>query len=427
MRVAVVIACVLLAAWAVASSGPTAGPGRVQAARPLSAQGLTISCLPAGAGDGGCVTSGTQTLDGRKRFPGGIETNFADAGALKTDELRVAGSANVSGNATISGDLAGAYVYSLTYLFSNNLRARTGGSGLSLHTNRAASDPGPDITFQNANARDPGTYAVKWYLGEPSTQVIAGIGSRGEVIGGGSVEASADFLSLQQDPTHPTLSCSPGPPGGFPESGCYLSLVSGIRNSGFHGGVVIGNGGPLLPDGGYYLGTSYRDGGLALQIFGGSPRSSAALHSDTTTAIDVRGNLWTADGMWQSAINTADLPICKSTLDFDAVFKGPGMFGFNPNTQQMKLCTTTSATADAGYESVCTDRNSLCGPLVQADTNTFSSGTRSVTFTVAYSSTPRCTCTASGNACKRTAVSTTGATFAGTGTEDFDWICVGAR
>jgi hypothetical protein len=211
--------------------------------------------------------------------------------------------------------------------------------GVAMQSHRSASDQSADYTLQckPGVARDEDTPALEyscngitWFRVTNSGSVWAGSNR--------TPETSAAFLSSAEV----AVACAPG------TGGCETVINGGMLNESFHGAVTLGNA----------AGIALRDGGLALQVFGTGGRSSPG---HTVLAQDVVGNLETYDGLHGSYVQ--DFPSCDREAGFNndvGRFRTLGMSGYDVNNASLKVCTSTSAWADGGWETVCTDKNAAC-------------------------------------------------------------------
>jgi hypothetical protein len=215
------------------------------------------------------------------------------------------------------------------------------GNGVNLLSHRGPLDPGADLAIlvpDKAIGNDAPVITVL-----RGGQVVFRVGQSGEVYGGGE----AAFVSLPGSDGRPALKCSPA---SGPLGGCFLLLESDmdpLNASAFHGRLSLKNKRPGS------------DGGVVMQLHG-TGRSGAAALNATVLAVDDFGNLWLPDGLIKTTVSMSDRQACQLGSTWDGEFHGRGMFGYVGGAEALQVCTPGSAAADAGYETVCTDRNGAC-------------------------------------------------------------------
>jgi hypothetical protein len=303
-------------------------------------------------------------------------------------------------------------------------------AGLSFTSGRSSSDPSADFTYNTSNDRATGNNLVEWRV---NGTLIAYVDNDGAFHAAARQLAAGDFVSLQSDPTHPTLVCGPG------ATGCYLILAGAMQNTGQHAPLTLANTGPGLSDGGITCGDTsavcnrFRDGGWMFDV----QATGRETHNHHVHVVDDFGNMYT-NGTWSSRISEASRQVCRSTLAWDPEMKGLGQVGFFTSPDVLQVCSNASSDlgtgGDGGYETLLTDRKFLpddqlsVAPSMRHGTATCSGSTKAVTF-LAYTTAPHCVATA--KASGATVAFTTGpstggftATCSGASTP-FDWICIG--
>jgi hypothetical protein len=360
-------------------SGGSGGSGVTALQHGLSLSGTTGSCNSAGASDAGCVTPDSQTFAGDKTFTGIIR-----------------GTGNYFGysaqfNESITGKGMGAQVV----------------GPLTFNPAQSFADPGADFVIRNSfNGRDAGyAFQINDYWGCQ----VTGIQSSGDVIFGPSCEAGGvSPTSL----TKGSLRDGSGLSGHIAlraSSGLYLTIAGDLPAAygGVHGATTVSNG-------------TQMDGGFMLQILNGPTVG-----------------LWDWQGGWSqiSGIQRSQFQQCGRTGSGTALtgaFDGTIMFGADDS--RWHQCTTS----DAGWPVFVLQPEVLGvaqSPSNGSYTSTWGSstlvgGAKTVAFTVAFSAAPEvcfCTDTTGAFACGVTSKTASSAAFAGTGTNTFDWQCIGKR
>lgn len=418
------------------------GVGTVRVAAP-SVDGVlsvtdagTIGCNNASAIDAGCVSTGAQEFAGAKTFKAAITSEKS---------ITVTGA-----NEDVQAPYVAATVWSEAPIFTTgNLGQTTILMGM-----KSSTDPGPDIDFWSYQDRDAGiiTRWMNGYLGQ--RKIVATVDNLGTVRAG----CNQDFPTSAYAPSFEDCSTASGhialsSPGSY-----YLGLQGLLSND--HNGIDADGGHPLY-DGGTWVQCCTDDGGT-FYSYGG-------FHGNTTiragTGASGTGPQMLPDALYgglllelQNPQNTGGFTDKKWWVDSSGFYgtshgltfaqllaEGSGV-NILTNLGQFRFGHRESATSfafDSHRPVFWTNLTMLESPATvdvlsvhggEADPrgmengkSTLSTGTKVINFASAFTGTPNCSCadTTAHNGCFIDSESSTSATFAGTGSDDFDWHCEG--
>lgn len=431
MRLIVVL---LVSGVALADEGPARG-------RISGGQTSASGCDPLTS----CCLTGDQTIAGTKTFSGDVV---------------------VGGNVTLSGDKAVIAPYVLATTWSESPVFTPGNTGQTavLLGMKTSYDPGPDIQFWSYNDRDAGDLVavMNGYLNRQ--RKVAAVSPSGTVLGGcGQAFSSSGYEAAFQDCSAESGHIALSSPSGY-----YLGLQgldsqnhAGIETDGgcpipdggiwvsAHGGTGIGADGGVCDSYYNYAGfhgnvtlragtgaSSPYDGGLNDALYGGllfelqNPQHGGDF-TDKFFWVDWGGFSGTSRGLTfsQLAAEGLSVNIITSLGQYRFGHRESGMqFAFDThrpvfwtNLQMLEMPATYDVLSVHGGEAA--------PQAFESGKSTFITGGKGVSFGVNFNGTPNCSCsdTTAHNGCWVDDQNSTSATFAGTGSDTFDWQCTGPK
>lgn len=259
---------------------------------PLYSDGGSVVCLPAGTGDGGCLTVGAQNISGNKTFKGGVVGE--SYGNFQT--------------------IDGAAFVSTPWLRSQYIQP-TVAQPVVILGNRSVDDLNDAVQVGRLNQQPDGGGSC---LGvRNGTALIGGWRCNGQATAIGTTAKGA-FLVGQLGSGTVALECDDT------GNGCYLPVLGHMKNQAHHGVLTVMNDGPT--DGGTYY-------PLVLKGIGGPDTSQ-----NIVLEVDAYGKLTIPNSFIQT-VNSQGEPPCTGAND-------EGQFGYVRSVQRISVCAKLD---DGGY------------------------------------------------------------------------------
>lgn len=312
-------------------------------ANPITVTGSVISCDPASASQGGCLTDSTQYIAGIKIFNNVVAPQAAYA---------------LSPVATVSLE----NTYGMTV--GDAITTTLDGQALRFVGRRANGDPGSGLTLESEHFRDAGSY-FSVNSGYPCNSPIFSVSASGDVVYSAATDPDCnqgvDVLTrgVLTDGTtasgHVSMQSS---------ENLYLTFQGRLANN--HNGVLSDGGRPIA-DGGYWIQTesdggayfpyaglhgeislkssSTKYGGWMFQIL-----NSGAFGSPTKFFVDSAGGIGN-----QSGVSFANLPACPGWQQITSLGQyyygaAVGTLMYAADTERWYTCTTASGWQQLGLQ-----------------------------------------------------------------------------
>lgn len=371
------------------------GGSWLSAASPLSIDAGVISCTGAADGVAGCITNGDQVLGaGTKILPGdvymaGYVRAWVQGQAFIFDGRRR--DPDEGAEVTIRGmnDRATGQIL--------DLRPYTQGSVFSVSNNGVVSVTGPSLPD-----------------GGPFAQIVDATGLPGHPFITTSPGQAVVIQGKFDDPAAPSGCATLLDGGRTPDGGCYSF-------AGRHGDVTSSSKWP-------------RDAGMLFDWQ--NPTSGVGAYTDKKAFIDFSGGFGQAHGLTraQFAQCPADFVLVRQNGQGEFQYR----YGHEPSAllyafdeERWYFCTEDGWAQVPIINEVLAVQNGAAAPKsLDSGGTTCNAGTRTVTFTTAFSVAPAVFCsdiTDYTKPCGTTAKSATTAPFACNGTDAINWLAVGLR
>lgn len=398
----------------------------------------TAQCFAASAVDGGCLTAGDQEIGGAKTFKSPITSE-------KT--ITVSGS-----NEAVVAPYVAATVWCEAPVFTNGNNGQT----TKMIGMKTEYDPGPDNQIWSYLDRDAGEILSinNGYLNRQ--RKVAAVTNTGQIAAGCNQASNvsgddSSFIDCSTESGHVALSAPDG----------YHLNIRGML--GTDHAAIETDGGCPVPDGGtWVVGT----GGTGIGADGGICASYyryAGLHGNVTSRSGTGASSALYAGWQQEWLNPLTGGFSDKTGWIDAwggfghghqlsfaqlraigpsvlIITTLGQFKYGMqlsalnyafDTNRLTLRTDVDLYSIPITNDVLSVHNGEASPRAMEDgASTFSTGSRAVSFGTNFASAPKCFCSDTTDVTKGCGPSGTNAgstTFVGTGSDGFDWFCVGPK
>lgn len=380
-----------------------------------------IGCTAASAAAGGCLTAGTQDVAGQKNFQAGL--------------------------------------WSIGDIYTSAAILGYPGHQVQVFGARSYGDTAASVVFGNQVVRDGGGSIAAFRAGMVNDMVL--ITEEGNVslsCGNAATTGECSFVDATGVSGHISMKAV---------SGGELALKGDIGNPlytqgfGWDGGLADGgnpdgggsrgpnpDAGPTWPDGGTLFWVAYPYGGRHgdLTVVAGIPNAQSQSWVLQTKNPD--NNDWffiQRNGAFGSA---TDAPFANFGETAQNILTDKGQYylfgdhatvlrfgrGAGDNDQRWAWKKENGGPADGGW-GVIPDRAEVLrvtgqtSQTVQFGTSAFIAGSKTINFSSAFGGAPSCVCTTISPTvpCSRNSVGTSSAIFNGTGTDAFDWQCMGPK